>query len=508
MAKFVSHDGVDAQGIRAEVTVQTGTGRIKELNPRGKETEPGVYRNVEVVFDPDNLLLKRKVYALLDTTAKDLWAYVQAAHADQRDISFRIESQRKRTVDRTKAFKDLIHTEEVVRVLAAIDNNYSHEAKTTPREDPTGDYSALDQEKDEPTITHSTASPADANPKALVTALADARSAGLPDTTIDTLMALALAAGVPVADALSAGLSATATPDAPRTPGTNRMAATEEKPWMPYNSDGRVNAGSYMVSHASKAEQFALDHLISVYSEGKKTAVDVADTMIAQAASVAFVLLEAADAVQAQATGGRSDRQKNSYGRAFTLVADAVEKRFPVPVGGNNEAQEEWKSAVIAEAAERLYGVLEISQGRLPQPEADRGTPVEAAPAAEVTPTKVAAPVKQAATKTAAARPAETIVADLLNGTVIPSQFKTNPFPAFDTAEFIAPDDHLIGRLRDLCQTADAIKDPALLSNWLERVLGVRSTRKVHAPALDAFITHYEQAGPNQVHLEITGTAN
>lgn len=492
MAKFISHDGIDNHGVRAEVMVQTGTGRIKEIAPRGKQAEDGSYRNYEVVFDPDNPHLKRKVYALLDTTAKELWDYVQAAQADQRDISYRIESQRKRNVDRTKKFDDLEHAEEVVRVLAAIDTVFSHEAKTNPKEDPTGDNpSALEQNI--PTALTTSPSPT-GDLKTILLGLAAARAAGLPATTVDTLAGLALAAGASIDEVLGAGLEGegiTRTPQAVN----SRVAASEEKPWMAYNSDGRVNAGSYMVAHAATAERFALDHLIAVYSEGKKSNVDVSSEMIAQAASIALVLLELADEVQVR-TVGRIDRQKNSYNRSLSLVLDGVEKRYPAPVGGNNEAQQSWREQVVSEAAERLYGVLEVAQGRLPLSEAERQTTTAAAPAK--------APNRGSAEELLTAELGARIENSVPANAVI---FSEGSIPAGEEG-FIEPGKDLIERVRALCVEADVAGDAKAVSDWLERTTGARTTRRIHAPVLEAFLTHYEQAGPQVVRAEVLGASS
>lgn len=488
MAKFLSHDGVDTHGVRAEVMVQTGTGRIKELVGRGKQAEDGSYRNVEVVFTPDNPKLVRKVYALLDTTAKDLWELVQAAQADQRDISFRIESQRKRGIERTKKFEDLVHTEEVVRVLAAIDDVFSHEAKTDPAEDPSRENpSALAQaHAGAPAATPASSG---AGRVDLVAALAAARQQGLPAVTVDTLMALALAAGAPVAEVLAAGLPASE--GKPRPVATSgRAVAVEEKPWEAFNSDGRINVGSYMVAHAATAERFALDHLVGLYSKGGKSAVKVSDEMIAQAASLALVLLEMGDAVLVKAVGGRVDRQKNSYNRCLSLILDAVEKRYPAPVGGNEQAQTEWRETVVEEAAERLYGITEVAQGRLPLP-ADQRTQ---APAAPVAPASEPAPSGQAVA---------TAVLGATTELVSSGRFPTGP--AFGQDGFTAPDDELINRLRAVCEAADVAAQPKAVSDWLERELGARATRRVDAGVLTQFVEFYEQAGPDTVRLEVLG---
>lgn len=540
MAKFISYDGTDTNGIRAEVSVMTGTGRIKEINGRGKAAEDGSYRNVEVVFDPDNPHLKRKVYALLDTTATDLTNLAMDAHKSGRDISFRIESQRKRGVDRTIKFEDLVHTEQVVRVLAGIDGVFSHEAKTNPAEDPSSDNpSALDQAA-QVTSRPASAPAAPAAPAAAVTslatahslvrALAEARRAEMPTVTVDTLAGLALAAGAPIDVVASAGFDPAEERPAP-SQVAGRGVASEEKPWSAYNSDGRVNAGSYMVRAAARAEQFSLDHLRLLYSEGKKAPVDVVDPMIAQASSLAFELLDAADEVQAKVVG-RTDRQKNSYSRALDLVTDTVAKRYPAPLGGNDQARTEWRTAVVAEAAERLYGVLEVAQGRLPLPEAERaaaasapvsqpaGTHAADAPQAEpaheqatqAEPAQVAKPARasratKASTPSAPAAGSDVVAGAFAGATVLADpSFTAGDFPAAGADGFEAPTDETIAGLRDLCVAA-GIDNLAAISAWLERVLGVRRSREVHAPALAAFVAHYQAAGPNAVRAEVLGEA-
>lgn len=493
MAKFLSHDGVDSNGVRAQVMVQTGTGRIKEIVGRGKAAEDGSYRNVEVVFDPDNPLLKRKVYALLDTTAKDLWEYVQAAQADQRDIAYRIESQRKRGVDRAKPFEDLVHTEEVVRVLAAIDTVFSHEAKTNPKEDPSGDNpSALDQDTPARGVAASTGAVTDVT--TVLAALATARQQGMSDTVIDTLVAHALAAGAGFEQVMKTGFD---TPAAHTPSVVSRAVAVEERPWNAFNSDGRANAGSYMVAHAATAEQFALDHLISLYSTGKKSSVDVSDKMIAQAAALALELLDLSDEVQAATTGGRSDRQKNSYNRALALVLDAVAKRYPAPLGSDDDERTDWRTAVVTEAGERFYGVIEVAHGRVPLPADERTTHTTSTPVDE--PATPAAP---------AAPPADdgvALLAEALGATPLPATAFVLPAgaPLFGDPGFLAPSDAQVARVKTLCENAGVIADPTAVSDWLERTVGARATRRVHAPVLEAFLDFYENAGPAVVAAEV-----
>lgn len=493
MAKFLSYDGVDKSGIRAEVMVQTGTGKIKELTPRGKASKDGTYRNVEVVFTPDNPKLIRKVYALLDTTAKELWEYVQEAHKTQKDISYRIESQRKRTVDRTIKFDDLTHSEEVVRVLAGIDTVFSHEAKTNPAEDPTNDApSALQQD-----INHTVNSGIALNGEAptatrahMLSELAKARQLNLSTTIIDTLVASAVAAGATLDEALSAGIGEESEVSYEPKTIVGRAYAVEEKPWTAYNSDGRINPGSYMVAHAAAAERFALDHLISIYSEGKKGLVDVTDDMISQAAALALVLLELSDKVQA-AVVGRVDRQKNSYNRAMALVLDAVDKRYLAPVGGNSESQTTWRNSVVNESVERLRGILAVAEGRMPS-----------VTAIEESETIIGNPDTPAPVSAGAQALKETLGA--VEKVAKEVSFKLegdNPIPG--APEFEEPGQDTIGKLRDLCVGAGLATETTAISNWLEAAVGARISRRVHKPVLEQLITHYEGLEQEELKKEI-----
>lgn len=486
MAKFVSYDGMDKNGVRAEVTVQTGTGRVKEIIGRGKPNDDGSYRNVEVVFDPDNPLLKRKVYGLLDTNAAELWAYVQQAQADGRTVSYRIESQRRNGVPREIPVAELTATEQVRRLIASVDGHFSHEAKTNPAEDPDGENpSALGA----PLPVAGAAGQAPASPQSALAALAAARRAEMPAATVDVLAGLALAAGATVADVRSAGLDASAA-DAPvpaSRPG--HAVATEERPWVQWNSDGRINFGSYAVARAAEAEQFALDHLISVYTPPKsKTPIDVTDEIIAQAASVAVQVLEIADRVQVAASG-RADRQKASHARALALVTDAIAKRYPVPVGGTEPEQAAWAESVATEASERMRGLASIAQGRSP------GEPAaEAAVFEERT-------VDGAGLDAAISSLGGTVLADTR------ASFRPEPHPMDGEPGFQEPDPELVGRLRAMCERARVAHDTRAISDWIERVVGVRSARKVHAPVLEAFCDHYEQAGVEQIRAEVASEA-
>lgn len=492
MAKFLSHDGKDNNGIRAEVNVMTGTGRIKQITKKEDS------RNAEIEFDPDNPNLKRKVAGFLDTTSIELWEYVQAAHKDQRTIEYRIESQRRRKVDRATPFADLTPTDDITRILAAVDGIRSSEAVTNPAEDPTdGRVPAREEDR----AINNPVSGASVNPAQVLAALARARKEGLSEIVIDTLIAQALAIGADFDEVVSAGFSNEEESDeAPTVRG--RVAAQEEKPWTVFNSDGRLNLGSYMVTHATTAEQFALDHLLGLYSQGKKSNVDVSDQMIAQAASLAFELLNITDEVQTSGTKAKANRQKNSYGRALSLVLDAVGKRYSAPLGEKDKDElTKWHNQVVGEASERLYGVSEVAQGRIPMSMEERASNQPLTPkntASEVEPAVIVEP--EAITPSSRVASA----AEALGAKVVPAKV------AVETPETIVKESELtpaspeqIARLKAICERAGVMAHSSKISDWLEKTLGVRIARQADAFVLEEWLAKYEVLAAEVIFKEV-----
>jgi len=378
MAKFISHDGSDSTGLRAEISVQTGTGTIKEINGRGTPNEEGSYRNYEVVFTPDNPKLLKKMYGLIDTHNNPLWDYVQQAFASGQNVEFRIESQRKRNVDRSIPFAELQHSEQTVRILAALDDVRSIEALTNPAEDPADTRNARAYPAPEvPATPATTATSVNVDKAAAISAVKHAYETGLPEMMITALTVQALIAGAQMSDLVTLAAATTAPP--------KRTAhANEEKPWVLYNSDGRMNLGSYAVSSAVYAEQSALDHLISVYSPKSGETIEVTDEILTQAASLGHELLLMADQVQVRAyEGGRPDRQKGSYRRALGLVVGIVTDRQAAPIGGSADAISQWREVVTNEASTRLAAIIMIADpaNTTSDPNQESGATMDADPA-------------------------------------------------------------------------------------------------------------------------------
>lgn len=458
MPKFISHDGVDANGIRAEVTVEVGTGYIKAINPRHKP-DGSEGSNVEIVFEPDNKKLTRKVYGSLDKNATELYDYAKQAFTNKTNVTYRIESQRKRGVDRTTKYEDLVHTEEVVRILAALDNVFSHEAKTNPEEDPSRENpSALPQNNGGKSFAH----PAPdtmmheswENISALIAknsmeAFGEAKKTNLPSTLLDVLAATALATGVPFSTV--------------------------------YPTAG---AGTRL-DVAAEAEQFALDHLIVAYSSDAAGPITVTDEIVSQAGAIAVRILHLADTVHATSHDALPDhyQHQDTHKHALHFVEDAIAKRYPFPLGQDVREQSEWEQNILREANTRLYGLAHIAAGDTPRlPETASPTPSTAK--------------KTSKSKKAAQDPPAPTVADLYEEAVIPQP---------GDQQFIAPTEELVTRLKVLCVNADVVTDPAAISKWLWGRTGQKSAKNIHAPVLLEIVETYEHADPSTLRAHIYG---
>lgn len=147
-APFVSHDGPDSDNIRAEVKVVKGFGIPKSIDPSDKG------KAVKVVFPVDNTKWPSAGWAPADGNVMEV---VQEAHDADEPLHFRIETIRKKGVDRSDSIMELTKGSDAAREnafksLAAVkretDDEWtiSNRAMTRLDEDPTpeGGSSAYD----------------------------------------------------------------------------------------------------------------------------------------------------------------------------------------------------------------------------------------------------------------------------------------------------------------------------------------------------------------------------
>ena len=125
---FISRDGVDAAGVRAEVGVKKGSGYVATIeegngvaNVSFKSTVPGIDRKVGG-WVPMN---------------EEVFAMAKQAMADKRPVEFRLESRRKNKIDRNVPMSELKKSpiDNLRSFLVGLNGHYTSEMVTLPEED-------------------------------------------------------------------------------------------------------------------------------------------------------------------------------------------------------------------------------------------------------------------------------------------------------------------------------------------------------------------------------------
>ena len=495
MAKpFTSFDGVDARGVRAEVHVQTGTGTVKALEENGK-----------------NILVKMSVEGLKHPvqgwTSKDenIFAILAEAKESGREISYRIEAQRKDGVPRETPIAELRPNAEegakhTRQIFVGADGTLSSEALTNPAEDPLsgGRVSALNpRTAPQQQPAGGAASGGGFSVEQALAGLAKARQGGLPPTVVDATAALALAAGASVEQVMAAGVDEQTTQQRRE---IRRAVASEAKPFIAYNTDGRVNLGSYAVQAAVGAESLAADLIIAnnvALAEAHNAAVDAGDVAgehvepqpvdFKNAAALGAILLGLADRVQVDSIGGgRPDRMATSHSRARGLVYDAVKNRYPVPFGQDADAQTAWKQAIVAEATLRLQFAAMMADPNASENQPQQGQQGQGRMERQ----QAGRPANETGDQP---QPGQ---AEQAQGGQVHQITQQRTVPVEGDAGFEAPTPEILARFATLASAAGFEASPdSPISGYLMRTFGVAAVRKVHGPTLDTMLTWYEQKG-------------
>lgn len=138
---FISYDGADPKGVRAEVKVVVGKGHVEKmaLGDNGRMSN--------VFFHSEGAKFDVAGWVKVDTP---MYEKLKASFESGEPVEYRIESQRKPKVDRTLSFKEITDSDKqsVTRVIVRVDDLWSDEALTDPSEDapnPRARYSAFGQ---------------------------------------------------------------------------------------------------------------------------------------------------------------------------------------------------------------------------------------------------------------------------------------------------------------------------------------------------------------------------
>lgn len=293
MSVFVSHDGPDEHGQRAEVWVEKGVGKIVNITvPKGS--------NARLEIKTEGFEHPQYGWTRTDDP---LYPKIVEAYESKADIQYRIESQRKRDIDRSLPIAPLradmaLAKKNTNKIFAALNGDKTLEAVTVFSEDPA------------------------------------------PNGRIPAVEAPA----APPASAPAADSTQNSGNSAPR----RNFEVEEEPPWAEFNSDGTVNFGSYSMQAAVGAELFVRKQLVAAGASPSS------DDVLTHATN----LLEIADKLQAYFTGKTRSRKKGSHTRVRSIVYDTVENFYPLPTKGEN--LEEWTKNVGRLSMERLKVIIEL----------------------------------------------------------------------------------------------------------------------------------------------------
>lgn len=265
--KFVSHDGPDANGVRAEVYVQKGTGMIVSIKPGTTNV------TAQVAVKNENPKVKFPIMGWVPVS-DPIYPLIQEAFDAQTPIEYRLESQRKNSEPRDTPIGPLRETMDLARehttpIFAGINGQLSSEAVTNPAEDPApgGRIRAVDTPAPAPAVQQ------------------------------------------PAQNQNQNQYSQ----------GNSNGNVTEEPPFKETNSDGSPNYGSYAIQAAVGAESLVRRMLADRNASS--------DTV----AHYAIVLLAIADKVQSYVTNKKPSRMAGSHTRVRGIVYDTVENFYPIP---------------------------------------------------------------------------------------------------------------------------------------------------------------------------------
>jgi hypothetical protein len=397
MKTFISHDGVDANGVRAEVYVQDGEGVIKEI----KESANGT---ADIHFTVDNL--KFPVHGWIGQD-NPVYQVVKKAKETGEKVSFRIESQRKSKVDRTIPMEELRKDmnsarEKTISILAAINDIMSDEAVTNPDEDPNQTYGRIKATGGEPKRSASGVAGviiAGTALEVLKTASADQT---VTNDIIANLAASALLAGAEVSE-VQAAISGPDRRDDSQ-PDLRKNFSVEAPSWKAFNSDGRQNLGASNIQAGVGVEQFIRLQTARIAGHDEVASAEFNDVV----SYFARLTLAIADKVQAAGYGKgfRADRSVASHARVRGIVYDTISEYYPLPVDENlkvsKEAVDAWVTNVGRLSFNRFKLAIDITNDNSVIEEIEipasvlGGSVVTSKPVVKTEPVVVAEPVVEA----------------------------------------------------------------------------------------------------------------
>lgn len=326
--KFISYDAPDEQGVRAEIIVQVNKGTVKEI-----KTEKADKGFVDVHFAVPGLNFA--IHGWISVNSP-VYALAQTALDNGDEITFRIETQRKKGVDPSIPMSELradttTAIKNVRTVLVGINGVYTDELMTNPDED-----ASLTGERRPATGTPSVGQANGAGQPVNVAQRVEnlkkiIAEGGVRSSVLDAMVASLLLDGAPAED-VHAIVSGVDKRDTAR-PASQNSFSVEAPSWKDYNSDGRPNLGSGVVAASVGIETLLVEQLRELVAKelGDNANVENFDDTVVYYLNI---LLAICDRVQmlAYGEGFRPDRAASSHTRIRGIVYELIKKETTLPV--------------------------------------------------------------------------------------------------------------------------------------------------------------------------------
>lgn len=502
---FVSLDGVDPKGIRAEVIVESHTGTVKSVTELDKVAK--------VEFQGDGLTRPVVGYIQMDDPVLDT---IKEAKKNKENVTYRIEIVRKKGIDRSIPMSELRKDTEtaqvsVRKIVAGINGVLTKEAITDPTEDDASDgvYKATDRKALPGGNTPNVGGSAVLDPEHAMETLRRAVKAGVPHEVISSLLASALQAGVPPVEAMDVAYPQDTVPDQ-----VQQFRSREEPVFRRYNTDGTLNLGSSQIISGVSSENFVRRLLTPV---AEKT-----EDFNALVEHYAAIVLAISDTIQIAAynNNGHADRMAGSHTRIRGVVYDVIENSFLPPAlneGYTPEDEFAWVANVGGLAKQRFFAAIRISESSFDfyslvpkkeeapavKPEAKEEAPAVKPEVKEEAP--VAKPAKAKAQPKVEA-PVETPVASV----EVPSDEDADmDFELFEPTYVEEPNpqvpsDAVVNTLKAMLAKYE-VPQEALnkVGSLLEYSFGHRLAKDIPENVLKDFIAFYDGKGKDNLHAAL-----
>jgi hypothetical protein len=409
---FIGHDGADANGVQAEVRVQSNSGVVHEIRVNDNGNVADVY------FKTPGL--KHPIHGWIGVHEPVYEATVKAKETGE-TVTYRIESQRKNKVDRTLPYFTIAPNMEVAKenirtILVGVNGILSSEAVTNPSKDPAPGGRYVD------TDDASTPSQGASTPSGDLMARwkVVASSPDIHQNVLDAMVAQLVLAGYDISE-VYADIAGSDKKDFTQ-PAERKAFSYEAPAYKMFNSDGRDNLGSSIVAAGVGIETLVHSKLTANVPADATPVDDAGNLLVNIDDNVTYfteMLFSISDLIQARAYGEgfQVDRSAGSHTRIRGIIYDLVKSNgFPViytktlegyVASTTAELVNGWIAVVGREGLKRFTRAIVASQSRRgwgsPLPESmltekDRATRAGIvstyAPAAQSEPTVVPKPAE------------------------------------------------------------------------------------------------------------------